>query len=140
VWDGDIIYADSGVTKFSNTSLDLWMAGLVSRIKKDAFLEPTASWLECSDPSTPLECALIWARETNQWNCDYVYSQIFNDTDLLTSGYAEGAYPIVELQLSKGALRLATWLHKLVHGQYKPDRQVVLRTNPSWADGPSKGA
>ncbi|KAF2494192.1 nuclease PA3 [Lophium mytilinum] len=140
VWDGEIIYADSKVPRFSNTSLDPWMNGLVSRIRKDDFFEPTASWLDCADPSTPVQCALSWARDTNQWNCDYVYSQVFNGTDLLTSGYAEGAYPIVELQISKGALRLATWLNKLVYGDYKKDRQVILRTNPSWVGGPSKGA
>lgn len=38
-----------------------------------------------------------------------------NDTDLGTDGYAQGAVPIVELQMSKAALRLGTWLNMLVH-------------------------
>ncbi|OCK85887.1 phospholipase C/P1 nuclease, partial [Lepidopterella palustris CBS 459.81] len=116
VWDGYIVYADSGVSKFSNLSISPFMTNLVSRIRKNDFCEPTYEWLACSDPSTPLECALSWARESNVWTCDYVYSQTINHTNLLTSGYAEGAYPIVELQISKAALRLGIWLNRLVYG------------------------
>lgn len=139
MWDGYIIYSDANVTKFSNQSISPFFTSLVSRIKADDFFEPTAEWLACSDPSTPVECALSWARDTNTWTCDYVYSQIFNGTNLLTSGYAKGAYPIVEIQVSKAALRLGTWLNKLVAGDYDMDRKVVLQTNPSWVLGPDAG-
>jgi hypothetical protein len=71
-------------------------------------------WLICSDPSRPEECATTWAKESNKWDCDYVYSRVSNDTDLGEDGYADGAVPIVELQISKAALRLGTWLNKLV--------------------------
>jgi len=71
-------------------------------------------WLACTNPSTPEECATSWAKESNRWDCDYVYSRVVNGTDLGTSGYATGAVPIVELQISKAALRLGTWLNKLV--------------------------
>lgn len=127
------------MTKFSNKTIAPWFSSLVSRIRADDFFEPTSEWLACSDPSTPVECALSWARDSNAWTCDYVYSQVFNGTNLLTSGYATGAFPIVELQVSKAALRLGTWLNRLVEGAYKSDRQVVLQTNPSWALGPSGG-
>jgi hypothetical protein len=43
-----------------------------------------------------------------------VYSRLHNDEDLGLNGYADGAVPIVELQISKAAYRLATWLNKLV--------------------------
>jgi hypothetical protein len=71
--------------------------------------------------------------------CDYVYSQAFNGTNLATSGYATGAFPIVELQISKAVLRLGTWLNKLVAGDYDRGRDVVLQTNPSWLLGPDGG-
>ncbi len=64
-----------------------------------------------------------------------MYSQIFNGTNLQTSGYAEAAYPIVELQVSKAALRLASWLNTIVAADYNMDREVILRTNPSWLFG-----
>ena len=83
-------------------------------------------WLACSDPSTPELCATSWAKESNRWDCDYVYSRVRNDTDLGTNGYADGAVPIVELQISKAALRLGTWLNKLVGGEDVPEDQEII--------------
>lgn len=78
-------------------------------------------WLACSDPSAPIACATHWARESNSWTCDYVYKHVDNETDLATSGYAFGAFPIIELQISKAALRLGTWLNKLVEDRQDHD-------------------
>jgi hypothetical protein len=84
-------------------------------------------WLACSDPSTPELCATIWAKESNRWNCDYVYSRVRNDTDLGTDGYADGAVSIVELQISKAALRLGTWLNKVVgSGEDVSEEQKII--------------
>jgi hypothetical protein len=80
-------------------------------------------WLACSDPATAEKCATGWATESNRWTCDYVYSQIDNGTDLGTNGYALGAVPIVELQISKAALRLGTWLNKLVGSAHEADME-----------------
>jgi hypothetical protein len=102
----------------------------VSRIRKDQFYEAPYMWLACSDPATPEECASRWATESNRWTCDYVYSQIHNSTDLGANGYALGAIPIVELQISKAALRLGTWLNKLVEsvvsGHHTGKQQELL--------------
>mgnify|MGYP003740220423 CR=1 FL=1 len=150
VWDGSIIYSLAQTPRFSNLSIDPFFSDLVSRIREDTFPEPVASWTACTDPSTPIECALRWARESNRWTCDYVFSQVFNGTtapdgngtvvDLMTSGYAAGAYPIVEMQVAKAAVRLGVWLNRVVEGEYKSDREVVLRTNPSWIGGPNGGS
>jgi hypothetical protein len=102
------------------------MAALVERIRANAFPEPTTSWLECIDPSTPAKCAMSWAQESNKWTCDYVYKEEYNNTDLLDSGYAHGAFPIIELQISKAALRLGTWLNKLVLGDNEGDVQEFM--------------
>ncbi|KAF1988576.1 nuclease PA3 [Aulographum hederae CBS 113979] len=122
VWDGYIIYSITGVQNFSNETISPYPASLLSRIEEDVFAEPISSWISCSDPSTPLRCALEWARESNAWTCKYVYSHDYNETDLLTDGYALEAYPIVEMQVSKAALRLATWLNRLVIQMYEQDR------------------
>lgn len=115
VWDGYIPYFAANVSQpFSTQSLDPFFADLMSRIRKDLFYEAPYMWLTCSDPSTPERCAAGWATESNRWTCDYVYKYARNDTDLGTSGYALGAVPIVELQISKAALRLGTWLNNLV--------------------------
>ncbi|KAH8597384.1 nuclease PA3 [Bisporella sp. PMI_857] len=134
IWDGAIIYSRANKTSFSNQTIDPYFEGLVKRTKADNFFEPTDSWISCTDPATPVACAMAWAKDSNIWNCDYVYSQDFTKPDLKTSGYFEGAYPIVELQVSKAALRLATYLNKLVEGRYDKDREVILRVNPAWKE------
>lgn len=114
VWDAHIIHASAKVTAFPHDELSTYFSFLVSRIKSDDFDVPTSGWLACSDPATAADCALSWAHESNAWTCEYVYVNVFGGVDLVESGYAEGAYPIVELQVSKAALRLGTWLNRLV--------------------------
>ncbi|KAF2006737.1 nuclease PA3 [Amniculicola lignicola CBS 123094] len=130
VWDGLIIYEDARVLeRFSNTSLDPFFGSLVSRIHTDDFFQPTYEWLSCMNTVDPLPCALHWAEESNAWTCSYVYKGLDHTTDLATSGYAEMAFPIVELQVSKAALRLATWLNSLaltVKPRTKANKQDVL--------------
>ncbi|KAH8728425.1 phospholipase C/P1 nuclease domain-containing protein [Phaeosphaeriaceae sp. PMI808] len=115
VWDKYLPYFAANVSKpFSNQSIDPFFLGLVDRIRKDQFFEAPYMWLACSNPATPEECAARWATESNRWTCDYVYSRAHNGSDLATDGYATGAVPIVEMQISKAVLRLGTWLEKLV--------------------------
>jgi len=134
IWDGAIIYSRANKTSFSNQTIDPYFEDLVKRIKADNFFEPTDKWTACTDPATPVACAMEWAKDSNIWNCDYIYSQDFTAPDLKTSGYFEGAYPIVELQMSKAALRLGTYLNNLVAGKYDKEREVLLRTNPAWKE------
>jgi S1/P1 Nuclease len=123
VWDGHIIYADAGVSHpFSNLSIAPFFESLLYRIYfDDDFLEPVASWVSCINPTHPTICALSWALDSNKWTCEYVYKHQFNGTDLLDGGYAKGAFPIVEMQVSKAALRLATWLNRLVMDDFFPE-------------------
>ncbi|KAK0103854.1 hypothetical protein ONS96_004963 [Cadophora gregata f. sp. sojae] len=134
IWDGAIIYSRANVTSFSNQTIAPYFSALAKRIKKDDFFTPTAKWISCTDPATPVACAMDWAVDSNIWNCDYVYSQDFSAPDLKTSGYFAGAYPIVEIQVSKAAYRLATWLNALVDGRYDKEREVILRVNPAWKE------
>jgi hypothetical protein len=98
--DGYIPYTAADVSKlFSNQTIAPFFETLVSRIRKDQFYSAPYMWLACSDPSTPVECATRWARESNKLTCDYVYSRVDNKTDLADSGYALGGVPIVELQV-----------------------------------------
>ncbi|KAF2017528.1 phospholipase C/P1 nuclease [Aaosphaeria arxii CBS 175.79] len=128
VWDKWIPYTDANVTAFSTQSIDPFFTALVARIRADKFFEAPYMWLACSDPTTPTECATQWARESNKWTCDYVYGKVDQESDLATNGYTVGAFPIVELQISKAALRLGTWLNKLVGTPetFKHEKQIVL--------------
>ncbi|KAG9521167.1 phospholipase C/P1 nuclease, partial [Aureobasidium melanogenum] len=131
VWDAWIVYADANVTSFPNTTIQPFFKHLVSRIQENDFSIPSSEWIACSDPSRPLECALSWARDSNALDCDYVFAHALKDIDLATSGYATGAFPIVELQMSKAILRIATWLNRLVAGDDDHEAGVVLQTEPN---------
>lgn len=112
------------------------MLDLVDRIRADRFIEPTLNWLECIDPYSPIDCALSWARESNAWTCAYVYhSEFDNQTDLLLNGYAQGAFPIIELQISKAALRLATWLNLLAADSSVNNSNEVEGYSQEWLAG-----
>ncbi|EEY18127.1 nuclease PA3 [Verticillium alfalfae VaMs.102] len=130
----------ANVTGFPNTTIQPFFSDMVDRIRADTYFVPTRDWLSCTDPSTPLACPLEWARDANQWNCDYAFSQNTNASDLRTSGYAEGAWPIAELQIAKAVLRIATWFNKLADCNFK-DREVVLDPWPmkAWLGGPNAG-
>ncbi|GFF25187.1 hypothetical protein IFM46972_01317 [Aspergillus udagawae] len=70
---------------------------------------------ECSNIQNPLECATLWAKETNRLNCDYVLKR---DIDWLENhdlgrDYYAGAAPIVNEQIYKAGVRLATWINTL---------------------------
>ncbi|CRK42854.1 hypothetical protein BN1723_016073, partial [Verticillium longisporum] len=141
IWDGRIVYSLAGnVTGFPNTTIQPFFSDMVDRIRADTYFVPTRDWLSCTDPSTPLACPLEWARDANQWNCDYAFSQNTNASDLRTSGYAEGAWPIAELQIAKAVLRIATWFNKLADCNFK-DREVILDPWPmkAWLGGPNAG-
>lgn len=58
-------------------------------------------------------CPELWAKDSNAIVCDYAYGRYENGTDLLKSGYAEGAFHIVENQLAKAAWRTAGWLNAI---------------------------
>ena len=114
------------------------MVDLVARIKQDRFIEPVSTWLECIDPFSPVDCAMSWARESNAWTCAYVYhSRLDNETDLLLSGYAQGAFPIIELQISKASLRLATWLNLLAADTHESETVVEQSGSEKWVAGTS---
>lgn len=127
------------MTSFSRESIDPFFSNMVDRIRNDTYFTPTAEWTACTSPGTPLACPIAWARDSNEWNCDYAFSQVNNGTDLRTSGYAEGAWPIAEIQMAKAVLRTATWFNKIVENCFH-DREVILDLNPSWVGGPSGGS
>lgn len=77
VWDGRIIRQLANVNTFDNSSITPFFAESVKKTRRDAFSDSTRNWLSCNDPSTPVACALAWARDTNEWNCDYTYRCVF---------------------------------------------------------------
>ncbi|KAJ4470842.1 nuclease Le1 [Lentinula aciculospora] len=134
---------DSGIiniflkSQYSN-SATVWATSLFQRIQTGDFKSLTSSWLSCSSTTelvnnrrrsieddinglvseaiiTPLECPLVWARESNAYDCSFVFSYT-GFSDLCTSTYAIGAQPIIEEQIAKQGYRLAAWLNVLFDG------------------------
>jgi hypothetical protein len=70
---------------------------------------------ECSNIQNPLECATLWAKETNRLNCDYVLKRDIDwlENHDLGGDYYDGAAPIVNEQIYKAGVRLATWINTL---------------------------
>ncbi|KAI0357186.1 nuclease Le1 [Trametes cingulata] len=64
---------------------------------------------------TPLECPLVWARESNAYCCSVVFSYTSGE-DLCTSSYYTKAVPVIDLQIAKQGYRLAAWLNVIFDG------------------------
>ncbi|KAI8976344.1 nuclease Le1 [Trametes punicea] len=64
---------------------------------------------------TPLECPLVWARESNAYCCSVVFTYTTGE-DLCTSEYYTQAVPVIDLQLAKQGYRLAAWLNVIFDG------------------------
>ncbi|KAF7795571.1 hypothetical protein EIP86_006733 [Pleurotus ostreatoroseus] len=66
---------------------------------------------------TPLECPLIWARESNAFDCSTVFNfEPEEDPELCEGTYFTNAIPVIDLQLAKQGFRLAAWLNVLFDG------------------------
>ncbi|KAI0740080.1 nuclease Le1 [Earliella scabrosa] len=66
-------------------------------------------------PITPLQCPLVWARESNAFCCSVVFAYS-SGQDLCTSSYFAQAVPVIDLQLAKQGYRLAAWLNVIFDG------------------------
>ncbi|KAK7692094.1 hypothetical protein QCA50_005500 [Cerrena zonata] len=115
-------------------------ADMVKEIKTGSFKSLTSSWLSCSsttqpvaskrsidddvtdflsaratDAITPLACPLVWASESNAFDCSTVFSFTTGE-DLCTGTYFNNAVPVIDLQIAKQGFRLAAWLNVLFDG------------------------
>ncbi|KAI0801933.1 nuclease Le1 [Irpex lacteus] len=74
-----------------------------------------ASRSEKASTITPLECPLVWARESNAFDCSTVFPFTEGD-DACTGTYYTSAVPVIDLQLAKQGYRLAAWLNTIFDG------------------------
>ncbi|KAF8973833.1 nuclease Le1 [Flammula alnicola] len=118
-------------------SVTTWANALVTRIKTGTYKSLAAGWISCSSTTTPassrrsieediagvlnpraitpLACPLVWASESNAFDCSFVFN-FSTGQDLCTSSYFTGAVPIIETQIAKQGFRLAAWLNVLFDG------------------------
>jgi len=123
---------------YSN-SVTTWANTLATRIKTGTYETLASSWITCSSTTnparrfvskrfeediadllrpraiTPLACPLVWAEDSNSYDCSIVFSYATGQ-DLCTSSYYTDAVPVIETQIAKQGYRLAAWLNVLFDG------------------------
>ncbi|KAG6841811.1 hypothetical protein C0991_006695 [Blastosporella zonata] len=111
-----------------NKSVIDWADSLASSIKNGEFKDSAPGWISCSPTTSTdaLQCPLIWAKESNGYDCSHVFNYA-NGTDLCDTSYYKNAIPIIESQIAKQGYRLAAWLNVLfdttVKGPSKPGHE-----------------
>ncbi|TDL19510.1 nuclease Le1 [Rickenella mellea] len=83
------------------------------RSMKDEIMETIAS--RATGKITPLACPLVWAKESNAFDCTDVFD-FKTGQDLCKGTYFTNALPIIELQIAKQGFRLAAWLNVIFDG------------------------
>ncbi|KAF9456804.1 nuclease Le1 [Collybia nuda] len=133
VWDSGMI--NKLLAESYGGSVTTWADNLATRIKSGAYAASAGSWITCSSTTsparrnigdditgllwsraiTPLHCPLVWAQDSNTYDCSFVFS-FTTGSDLCTSNYYTNAVPIIESQIAKQGYRLAAWLNVLFDG------------------------
>jgi hypothetical protein len=117
VWDTGII---SGRIQYSfGGSLSSYVSYIISQIN-GPWAQMAAEWRTCNSTDsedTPLTCPNGWANESADLACEYAYTDqngnhIENNFDL-GNAYYEFVKNIVDQQLAKGGVRLASTLNKI---------------------------
>ncbi|KAG6914338.1 hypothetical protein DXG01_000962 [Tephrocybe rancida] len=129
LWDTSLV--EKLIAKEYESSVTGWAHSLVSDIKYGKYKKSAADWVSCSSTTAklhpvnataegivPLKCPLVWAKDSNVYDCSYVFSYA-NGTDLCDTTYYDNAVPIIESQIAKQGYRLAAWLNVLFDGSVK---------------------
>jgi len=114
VWDTHII--DEIISKdFKGNSTEL-PAYLLQQILSGTYEKMAAGWRSCQSSTPDNACAPQWANESVVLACNYSYVEADGKTHIadhfdLETDYYDRNWPIVELQLAKGGVRLANVLN-----------------------------
>jgi len=114
VWDTHII--DELLSKDFKGNSTALPAYLLKQIQSGTYMHNVTTWQQCPDSTPDNACSPEWASESVGFACNYSYveadghTHIANNFDLKTD-YYDRNYPIVELQLAKGGVRLANVLN-----------------------------
>jgi len=96
-------------------SVETWADTLVTRIQTGEYESLASSWISCSSTDASDACPLVWAQDSNTFDCTVIFNYT-SGQDLCSSSYYTYAVPVIELQIAKGGYRLAAWLNVLFDG------------------------
>jgi len=114
VWDTHII--DELITKNFNGNSTALPDYLLQQVQSGTYKNDVTAWQQCSDSTPDNACSPEWANESVGLACNYSYVEADGKTHIennfdLEMDYYDRNYPIVELQLAKGGVRLANILN-----------------------------
>ena len=112
IWDEKIIL--KRISDDFDNDQDKYLDHLTGLVQGDWASNATI-WSECPDHET--DCPYGWANESAKLACDYAYvtsqGDVIRNDFKLGNDYYEFTLPIVELQLARGGVRLASVLNKI---------------------------
>ena len=97
----------------NSTATDASFAqSLIDEIDSGEYSSQKSSWVSCVDIDNAQQCALEWAQDANQINCQYVL--VDDETNQELDGdYYTGAEPYILQQIAKGGYRLGAYINNL---------------------------
>jgi hypothetical protein len=107
VWDTKIVEKRmQAVSKTFNDYVD----HLVTQAKNQTVKN---TWTEClKDANATISCPIAWATDSEELNCDVVWKPVEQDPKQDLGGvYYENAWPIVEQQIIKAGVRMASFIN-----------------------------
>jgi len=115
IWDTSIV-AERIANDFGGNQSD-YLNFLVTQIQ-GAWSNDAAAWSQCTAPTKYSDCSGDWAVESINAACSYSYVEADGKTHIATGfslgePYYERNMPVVELQIAKAGVRLATVLNAL---------------------------
>jgi hypothetical protein len=117
IWDTDILV--KRVNNDFKGALNNYESFLVNSIRTGAFASIKEDWISKADilelsPNKNSKMAIDWIKDSNGFNCKTVWAQydLDNTVDFGEDYYLEN-YRLVDLQLAKGAYRLANLINRL---------------------------
>ncbi|KAG6913293.1 hypothetical protein DXG01_008134 [Tephrocybe rancida] len=141
LWDASLI--EKLIASEYDNSVTGWAHSLAESIKYGKYQRFAADWVSCSSTTAklhpvkataegiiPLKCPIVWAKDSNAYDCSYVFNYI-NGTDLCDTSYYDNAVPIIESQIAKQGYRLAAWLNVLFDGSVKGQSRDTVDTTES---------
>jgi len=135
-WDTGMI--ETNLDALYDGSSKTWANTLVTRIQSGEYADEASGWISCSSITATqsskrsvlsdkvsssqttskfpeLECPLVWAEESNTFDCSVVFNYT-DGADLCKGSYFENAIPVKDLQIAKQGYRLAAWLNVIFDG------------------------
>ncbi|KAF8499597.1 nuclease Le1 [Russula emetica] len=112
IWDFSMLTKTADA--LYNGSSQTYAFELANRITSGEYSSFSAGWVSDIDQAALNGTAvpLRWAQESDAYDCTVVFNYT-TDQDLCNSSYYADAIPVIDLQLAKQGLRLATWLNAI---------------------------